>query len=889
MNRQALPELPIDPALPEIVAASQSGAALVVRASPGAGKTTRLPPALLAACDGEVWVLEPRRVAARAAARHVAMQLETRVGELVGYQVRGDQRVGKATRLRFVTDGILLRRLLRDPFLEGVAAVVLDEFHERHIEADLVIAMLREIRASVRDDLRIVVMSATLEAGPLATFLSGPGQSGPCLSGPGLSGPTPAKRDSARVFEVPGRAHAVETHWATTHDSDPLERRVRTAVLEALAQQEGDALVFLPGLREIRAAADALGDLGAQGIDVLPLHGSLPANEQDLALRAGARRKVVLATNVAETSVTVPGVRSVIDSGLVRRLRHDPGRGLDVLSLERVSLASADQRRGRAGREDTGHCYRLWTKGEERGFAKFEEPELRRVELSSALLQARAFAGKSCFEWFEEPPGDALGRADELLQRLGACEQSGAVTQLGSQLLRLPLAPRLARVIVEARKFDCLASATTVAALLGERELRPARRSTNPSLDDDRPELLRQLEDLEDFAHHGAKPQAARRLGISYSVASNVVQQRRQLEREAERLSANREEVAASSGADLTHSEPIDDDQALARSLLSGFPDRVARRLASSPERAALVGGRVVRIAAGVLADDDELFLALEVRDHAERGRREPRVTLALPLELAWLEATAPGIRESVDAELDRERGRVRGVRKRRWLDLSIAEEPGPDPDPELGRAALRELFFRDPWRWLGEQRSLRSLFDRAAWLAHRERETAEDATSASADEGLDEASVFELAFELCDGRSLAGLRDAPLVEILRGRQARLLSKLAKAAPATMRLPSGRDARIDYGNAGGPTVAARLQEFFGAETLPGLAGGSVPIRIELLAPNHRAVQITTDLASFWANVYPKVRSELRRRYPKHSWPEDPLTAKAESRPQRRKR
>jgi len=826
--------LPIDPLLPEILRCLDDSRTLVLEAEPGSGKTTRVPPALLDRVDGRVWVLEPRRLAARAAARWVARERGGEVGAEVGYQVRHDKRVSGATRLVFVTEGILVRRLLADPFLDGVGAVVLDEFHERHLDSDLALAMLQEVRATVRPELRLVVMSATLDAAPLLDFLG------------------------ADHVVGEGKVHPVETVWAQHRDDRPLAVRVRDAVANALESTEGHVLVFLPGVGEIKDAGDELRVLARrEAVTVLPLHGSLTAEDQDRAVRPSESRKVVLATNVAESSVTVDGVTAVVDSGLARILRHDASRGLDVLGLERNSLASAAQRRGRAGRTGPGKCFRLWMRGEERTMPAQDTPELARIDISGAVLAVRRFAGRSAldFGWFEKPDAVAIERADRLLELIGAVDHDGRVTEVGESMLALPLEPRLSRMVVAAREHDCVWEVAGLAALLSERDV--LRRDAE--VVDDEAGLLARARLVEQARRDKFSESACRRLGLNPGAVRAVARSQKQ--------------IAAGAAPN-----PSACEEDLARAVLAAFPDRVAKRHRGHRDEATLVAGSSFRILPGCLPDAAELLLALDLQGRRGRGRSRPGVSLALPIERAWLADVAPIEVEDV-AVLDEKEGRVRGVKRTRFLDLVLDEAQGGEPDFEQARALVAPLLRKDPWRWLGARKPVHELLARIAWLA---REAPELDILAIGDD-----TIAELALDLFDGRDLAKLRDAPL-------ESSILAKcrgvaLERHAPERLKLPSGRMAKIDYAAEAGPTVSARLQEFFGARDVPRLAGGRVTVILELLAPNMRPVQVTRDLPSFWDNVYPRVRSELKRRYPKHSWPEDPWAAEPESRPRRRRR
>lgn len=834
--------LPIDDVLPDVQQALREQPLLLLQAPPGSGKTTRVPPALLPllAADEEIVVLEPRRLAARAAASRVAQELGGSLGDLVGYQVRGDVRAGRRTRVRFVTEGVLVRRIVRDPFLAGVGAVCLDEFHERHLEGDLALAMLAEARATVRPDLRLCVMSATLDPAPLQAFLPG-----------------------CRTIVGDGRLHPVQVvHLERRSDAD-LAVTVRNAVDRALDETGGDVLVFLPGTGEIARCERELENLARRrGVLVLPLHGRLDLAAQDQAIRPLAQRKVVLSTNVAESSLTIAGVTAVVDTGLARELRFDRGRGVDVLQLERISLASATQRAGRAGRTGPGICYRLWSAAEERGMRAQALPDVQRVDLCGPALLVRAFAGRDPVEfgWFERPPVESLAAADHLLADLGAVEpQRGVLTSFGQQLLELPLHPRLAAVVLRGRELGCAVAAATAAVLLSDVERLGQ---------DDGADLLAATEAFLLAEQRGFPDALCREFGAGSGQARALQASRNRLVGDARSEPGDRRGDAR-------------DTTALARSLLAGFPDRVARRATTGEARSAtMVGGRGLSLPAA--ADGHDLVLALRLHEVGRQNRS--RAVLTAAVELADLEAEQPrALTQVVDAQLDAAAGRVVAIREQRYRDLPLRSARGGELP--AGRAAelLQPLLAAEPWRWLGEQKELRRLLGRARWLAER-----------MPDLGLptwDDAAVATAAVQMLGDRSdLRALADVDLTDLLlAGLDSGQRRALAQQAPDKIPLPSGRAAFVDYAAPAGPTVSARLQEFFGLRSVAALAGGRVPVVLELLAPNHRPVQVTTDLPSFWATVYPQVRRELSRRYPRHAWPEDPLAAAPEARPARRRR
>ncbi len=826
--------LPITPHLPAIVAKILCDRVLLLAAPPGTGKTTLVPGALRdagaeAGLRGEIVVLEPRRLAAREAARRVAFLRGGEVGGEVGYQVRHDRRVSQHTKIRFVTEGILVRQLVEDPTLEGVAAIVLDEFHERHVEGDLALAMLKEVRATVRPDLCLVVMSATLEVGPLRTYLA------PCAE-----------------HAVEARMFAVETSWlggGAFTGARALAEGVREALRAALDETAGDVLVFLPGAGEIAVTAELIEGGIARACEVLPLHGQLEGDAQDRALRPAGRRKIVLATNVAETSLTIEGVTAVIDTGFARVLRHDPGRGLDALRVERISRASAEQRKGRAGRTGAGRCYRLWSRAEEMAMSPFTAPEIKRIDLAGPALEVRAFAGRAPvdFDWLEAPEAAALQRADDLLLRLGAVDARGAVTATGRAMLTLPLHPRLARAMVAARATRCEQSVAEVVALLAEREL--GRRGR------DEAELPCDVSAQRDLWREAKAKNFAfgfcRSIGIDADAARAIERARAQLARDAR-----------------TDQVADDLDARVRRAVLTGFPDRVVKRASPTSLEAVLVGGRGVTLPRAVQGSDALLFLALRVLE--TKGTRSA-VSSLCEVDVAWLQAL--GVRTEDDLALDAQ-GRVVATRRTLYLDLALGEAR-VEPDAEQAAALLQRELLRDVWAHLGEQKELRAFLARMQWL----REAAPDLGIPAFDDG----AIAEAAGALCvTARSLRDLRDADVLSLLQARLPHdLRGRLHDLAPTRIKLPSGRSTAIHYDREQGPTVASRLQDFFGLKDTPRIASGRVPLCLQLLAPNQRPVQVTRDLASFWANIYPKVRSELRRRYPRHAWPEDPLRPLAE--------
>jgi ATP-dependent helicase HrpB len=840
-------DLPIDAVLPRLTEALRESQAAVLTAPPGAGKTTRVPLALLEAGlagEGQIVVLQPRRLATRAVARMMARSLDEPVGRTVGYRVRFEDRSSAETRVLVVTEGILTRRLIVDPVLEGVGCVVLDEFHERSIHADLALAFLREL-LEVRDDLRLVVMSATLSAGPLQRFLDG------C---PVVTGEVRQHPLDIEHLEPPG--------GATRRDRRALAREVRRALV---ALPDGDVLVFLPGAPEIGAVLAHLEEHplpGAARTELVPLHGTLPPAEQDRALsRApGGPRRVVLATDIAETSLTVPGVTAVVDCGLHKQPRFDEGLGLDRLELCRISRASATQRAGRAGRLGPGRALRLYAASDLLGA---DTPEIQRVDLAGPLLSVLSFhpGDPGRFAFFEAPGPSRIEAALTLLRRLGAVSPTGfELTDLGRLLARLPAQPRVGAMLEAARRDGRARDGALLAALLSERELLADDIET-PTCDSD---LLHRRELFLELERDGFRDQTARRLGVDLRAARAVRRARDQLAR-------------LTSGPDAA----TPTREQLLRLPLCGYPDRVCRRRAPRSLEATMVGGRGVRLSDSSGVREAELFLALR----AEAGRRGTHarslVRLASEVTLDDLEALRPDLLRLEQHTLyDAERDLVVGIRRRLFDDLVLHQEEGVRVDPDRAARALAaaaadrfEQLFRPDVR--------------ARQLVARLRLAAEHLPGQAPWPDATPALLEELCVER-GLRSLAGLRRLDWLEVLSGRLTYpQRQRLDRALPERLRVPSGRSIAVDYdaalGAAGAPVLAVKLQELFGLADTPSLLDGRLPLLLHLLAPNGRPVQVTRDLRSFWEKTYPEVRKDLRGRYPKHPWPEDPWTAPATAR------
>ena len=842
--------LPIDAVIPELRRALAASTSAVLQAPPGAGKTTGVPLALL----GERWLegqrivmLEPRRLATRAAARRMAHLLGERVGDTVGFRVRGETRVGPRTRIEVVTEGILTRMLQRDASLAGTGLVIFDEFHERSLHADLALALTLETRDVLRPELRVLVMSATLDGARVARLLGG-----------------------APIVTSEGRAHAVETRYVERRAEMRVEDAVAAVVRRSLRDDDddGDVLAFLPGTREIRRAYDLLVNDGLPPrTHILPLHGSLSADEQDRAILPSApgERKVVLATSIAETSLTIEGVRVVIDSGLSRVPRFSPRTGMTRLETVRVSQASADQRRGRAGRLGPGVCYRLWGEHEQHHLVAHASPEILEADLAPAALElaAAGVSDPATLRWLDPPPPAAYAQACELLAELGALETSaqgaGRVTAHGRRMAELPMHPRLAHMLLAAEPLGLGALACDLAALLGERD--PLRGDVGAPPDAEVELRLALIRDR----------RGGRAGGPGNRVDGDAL---RRIRMEADRLRA---QLAAGAdrgrdaGASLGGSAGTLDAAGLL--LAFAYPDRIGQLRAPRSGRFLLRNGNGAALAGAQPLSDAPYVVAAELD-----GRRpESRIFLAAPITLGEIEAHFSDqiVREQVVAWDARERAVIARERERLGA-IVLADRPLRDADPALVSAALLDGIRREGIAALPWSDAARSLRQRLAFLRHVDP-TWPDVS----DEALADSLGEWLAPWLGDARSLADLARVDLAAALLTRLSwERRAALDELAPTHVTVPSGSRIRIDYGDPTAPVLAVRLQEMFGLADTPRIARGRVPLTVHLLSPAHRPVQVTRDLAGFWRTSYFDVRKEMRGRYPKHYWPDDPLTAEA---------
>lgn len=831
-------QLPIFDSLNLIIDSLRQQRQVVIAAPPGAGKTTGVPPAILNAFpdDGKILVLQPRRMAARSVAARLADQCGSQIGERVGYQVRMDRRWGSQTKIVVMTYGVLLRRLQSDPLLEGFGTVLLDEFHERSLEADLTLGMLSRIRM-LREELKLGIMSATLDAGPVAEFLG-----------------------NAPVVETLGRTFSLEMHYQDRMQKERLEEQVAEILPAAMRKSQGHILVFLPGVGEIRRTARKIAGLPAvRDATIMELYGDLAPDRQDSVLRETGNRKIILATNVAETSITIPGVTCVIDSGMARILRMNPAVGLPRLDLEPISQASANQRAGRAGRTAAGVCFRLWMKALDRSRPEFDTPEILRGDLASAVLQLYGWGEHeiAAFPWLTAPKSDAIESAERLLERLGAIE-GDAITSLGREMLAIPAHPRLARMLIAGRDRGILRRTAICAAMLSERD--PfVDRTSGPRISRDQSALMgldaadavRRAERLEHWIDGAEDPAIQKIAGLA---VKRAVQQLL----DSVELSAEYHELT----------EPDAVDRELAKTLLDAFPDRLAKLRQVGSDRGLMVGGQGVRFKQATKVGQD-LYLCIDLLQKTS----DADVRLSTPIDSGWLpERLKQDVEECFFHPSQR---RVVGRRRTYWLDLILNEQPTEVRDDQ---AAAEILLAEVRGRWErvfpSDNKDLQQLLARFRWWA--------DAAKTDELPTIDQAWLEEIAAELCAGRrSLDEIQKAPWLDYVKAKLGYdLINRMQHEMPEKLKVPSGNEVLIDYFGGAQPSLSVRLQELFGWIETPRICNGKIPLLLKILAPNYREIQVTSDLASFWKSAYHEVRKELRRRYPKHHWPEDPHTASA---------
>lgn len=817
-------ELPILQHSAEILNAAKTSRRLIISSPPGSGKSTKVPQLLLDSglFKGRIAVLEPRRLAARMLADRVARERGGSAGGETGYRVRFDDKTGKGTRIIFETEGILLRELVSDPLLSAYSAVILDEFHERHIHADLALAACLALQQGKRPDLLVAVMSATLEEEKLKAFLA------PCS-----------------FISAPGRLHPVSVGYCDEASAKlPAWETAARACAAIMPASKGHALVFMPGAREIsRTAAEIAKIPSLAAFAVMPLHGEMKSSEQDAAVATSERRKIIIATNIAETSLTIDGVTAVVDSGLARVARYDAARGINTLFTERITSASAEQRAGRAGRTAPGACLRLWTERENRALARALEPEILRLDLSEALLALKAsgFAGFEELRWLDPPEKADIARAEALLGALGACAPDGALTTEGREMARYPLHPRYARMMVEARKLGCLRAAALAAAAAQGRALwNPGRRANDSHSD-----LAAAIEALERCSASGFDWRDCDRFGLKRQPALEAWNT-------ARRLSAG----AAGGGTS--------DDAA--KCFLRAFPDRVAALLPGSDGRYCLPGGRRARLSPDSAAAGAALICAGEALESAGRKGADITLSFAAGIKEEWLREAFPAeVKDLARPALDKDMLTPVTEKLTLYRDITIRSEITSAARGKESSELIAEEFINGKYKFANWDEEVEEWLLRVEFLAR--------ACPDLGIEPLTEEDRRLIITDICSGaKSVADAKGRPVLPSLKDwygwQKAALIEKLA---PARLQMPGGRKARITYPRNGEPFLEAKIQDLFTFTETPLVAAGRVPLVVHILAPSMRPVQVTKDLKSFWKESYPKLKPALARRYPRHKW------------------
>ena len=836
--------LPIEDVLPSVCRTLEVGPNALLTAPPGAGKTTRVPLALLNASwfsGKKLLLLEPRRLAARAAAHRMAEELQERVGETVGYRMRLETKIGPTTKIEVVTEGVLIRLLHQDPSLDAYGIVLFDEFHERSLQADAGLALCLEAQRMFRPDLRLFVMSATLDCGPVAELLG-----------------------RAPLITCEGRMFPVETRYRDQPLTGQLDLAVVQLIRRSLLQDEGSLLVFLPGMADIRRVERMLVDAQLNPCTkIAPLHGDLPQEAQQAAIRPAApgTRKVVLATSIAETSLTIDGVRVVIDAGLVRIPRYDPRSGLTRLETIRVTQDSAEQRRGRAGRLEPGICYRLWTEKEQAMLAPRRPPEILEADLTPLMLDLAQWGIRDPAElsWLTPPPSGAVAQARELLVQLGAFSAEGRLTEHGRRMSELPLHPRLAHMMLRAVPVGLADLACEVAALLSDRDILHGPRERQNADLRVRLDALRGQYDSMGLMVNRAAVDRVRRTARLW---------RRQLNNEQSRQ---------------TDADGHDGSSSVGRLVALAYPDRIARLQSDREGRYRLVNGRGARFRT---ADPLVMEPFLVIAD-LDGGDQWSEINLAAPITQQDIESLYPDrLVEEEEVTWDEALGAVRALRRRRLGAMILLEEAVPSPDPNKITTALLHGIHKYGLDVLSFDHLLQQWRARVMWI-RRIVEPQSDWPDLS-DEALLQTLDHWLSPYVAGITTLDRMKrldlTTPLQALLTYEQHRRLDRLA---PTHVTVPSGSRLRIDYERAEVPILEVRLQEMFGCQETPRVAGGKIPVMLHLLSPAKRPVQVTQDLGGFWKRTYQDVRKELRGRYPKHHWPEDPIGATPTAKAKRR--
>ncbi len=858
-----LEPLPVDSILPSIVQALEHSPTAIVEAPPGSGKTTRVAPYLIdkyASDERRILLLQPRRIAVQSVAARIAEERHVKLGEEVGYSVRFDSRFKSSTKLLVATEGIVRRMLSEDITLDRVSVIIFDEFHERSLDSELLLAICRQIQATLRPDLRIVIMSATLSAASISEQLSG-----------------------VPVLKTEGRMFPVETRYVPVNAREKITEAVARTTMEAIDRHQGDALVFLPGKGEIFQTQRLLEQRLPNAVELLPLFGAMTMEQQSRVVQPNAgRRRVILATNIAETSLTIEGIRIVIDSGMARVMRYDAASGLDRLSLEPICRASAEQRAGRAGRTSPGVAYRLWSEASQRGRPEYLEPELHRVDFASALLQLLAWdeCAVEQLPWLEQPRSNHVAAARELLEHLGATHE-GKLTDVGRAMARLPLHPRLAKLVVEGAASSILQQASWAAALLSERDpfLRSSPGHSNlhhrsgpkgSTFKNEQPRThqVRRwscdlCEQLEAIAEHLTTREPMTKFGeVHRNTLDTISKVADQIQREMEQTS---ESISESITDSENKAEQVDVEVRLRHALLAAFPDRLAKRRGKGQDRALMVGNKGVKLSveSGVVQHD--YFVCLE----AEASGSDASVRKASGVEREWLDGDNLRVVEELFYSPTYKSVQCR--RRKYWLDLMIEESPSTVNDKKEAARILAKAAISDWQRCFpADDRDLQNLIGRINLLAQHAPELEL--------KPVDTQWLQQICESICGQvSSLDQVKSADWASHIAGaldsRQAAALHRLV---PARVTTATGRQVALDY-SGGQPVLAIKIQDAFGMKQNPRICDEKVVVQMHLLAPNMRTQQITNDLASFWRTGYEVCKKELKRRYPKHGWPDDPLS------------
>ena len=834
--------LPIYDLDEEIIRVLREGGRLILQAPTGSGKSTQVPQILLdggALGAGRCVILQPRRLATRMLAKRVAEERGAQLGVEVGYQIRLDNVSSAQTRILFVTEGILLRRMLANPSLEGVSALIFDEFHERHLYSDISLARALDLQESLRPDLKIIVMSATLDGAQIERHLA------PC-----------------QTLSSEGRTFPVEIEYLRHEPrEDPPWELAADAVAENFDRTGGDVLVFMPGAYEIQRTIREMSHRAPSGCLILPLHGELPASEQDKAVARTGKRKIIVSTNVAETSLTIDGVTMVVDAGFARVARYDPHRGINTLLIEKISRASADQRAGRAGRTAPGLCLRLWTQRDHTLRAAAELPEIKRLDLAETVLSLKAAGVRdlASFRWMDRPDEKSLARAEQLLADLGALDHAGEITPTGRRMLSFPVHPRYARMFLAAKEFDCVRAAALIAALTQSRNLllRAERR-----VEEERAEIFGQ--GISDFLilirafsyaqRHDFRIDALRPLAIHAEAA-----------RQVKKLFEQFLEIARDEGLDTDAGAAK--DETIARCVLAGFADQVARRRSGGTLVCDIVHGRRGQLARSSVAQDSRLIVAAEINEIEGRsGDAQVVLSLATQIEESWLREMFPDdFEERTAHHFDTSQKRVVVRREKIFRDLVIESqdrdaEPSAEASACLARAVTNGELTLSQWNDSVEQWIARVNFLAGALPEHHIPKIGPS----------EREYIVHLACE--DATNYREIKDRPILNLVRSILTPAQQQLVeKHAPERLELPGGHRAKITYAQDSSPVLSARIQDLYGVTDDLKIAAGRVPLIIHVLAPNHRPVQVTNSLKTFWVESYPKLKQQLQRQYPKHEW------------------